>query len=112
MRRSFHTRLKRLEDQMQDNVVTNALRQAQTGPSEGLGERLLDTICSMKTRKHQDAMLDALGEHELAALMRPGEAAYMDTLPAAELLALAEGDPEAQRRIETGYKRWRRDQGL
>ena len=97
---------------MQDIVVTNALRQARTGSPEGLGERLLDTLCSMKTRKHQDAMLDALEAHELAALMRPGEAAYMDTLPDVELLALAVGEPEAQRRCETGYKRWRRDQGL
>ena len=112
MRRSFHTRLKRLEDQMQDIVVTNTLRQARTGPPAGLGKRLMDAICGIKTREYWDAMLDALEDHELAVLMRPGEAVYMDTLPDAELLALAEGDPEVQRRFKMGYRRWRKAQGL
>ena len=112
MRKNFDTRLHRLEAQMQPLVVASVLRQARAGLPEGLGERLLDAICGMKTREHQDAMLDALEDHELAVLMRPGEAEYMGTLPDAELLALADGDPEAKRRFETGYRRWRRDQGL
>jgi hypothetical protein len=112
MRKNFDARLQRLEEQMQPMVVASVLRQARTGPPAGLGERLLDAICGMKTREHQDAMLDALKDHELAVLMRPGEAEYMDTLPDAEILALAEDNPEAQRRFKMDYRRWRKAQGL
>jgi hypothetical protein len=72
----------------------------------------MDAMCALKTRDHQMALLNAMTDEELAALMRPGEAAYLSTLPDAEILALDNGDPEAQHRFETGYKRWRSDQGL
>ena len=67
----------------------------------------------MKTRQHQDAILDALTDEELEVLSgKPGLGMFLKGIPAAQLQALADGDPEAQHRFETGYKRWRRDQGL
>ena len=113
MRRHFDTRVTRLEGQMQDVVVAHALQQARPGPPETLGERLLDVICAMQTREHQDAILHVLTDAELAAVSgKPDFGRFAETMSDAQLLALAAGDPEAERQVEADYARWRKAQGL
>jgi hypothetical protein len=113
MRKNFDARLHRLEEQMQPMVVASVLRQARTGPPEDLGERLLDAICAMKTRQHQDAIFDALTPTQLEAVVgKPDFGRFLDSIPIVQLQALAAGDPAAQRQCEMDYRRWRKAQSL
>ena len=67
---------------------------------------LLDELDGMD-RATALTIMAQLTDAELEALMEPGAARLMDTLPQSELEALASGDRAAQRRIRPFLKEWR-----
>ena len=54
-----------------------------------------------------EGRMDQLTSEEIAALLGPEQRAFMDTLPTAELEALAKGDPIVQRRVGRAFQQSR-----
>ena len=93
------SRLAKVEARRRPWVVADVLRRArQCAPSE-LEAFLLAAVTAVD-RATARAIMEQLTDAEFEALIGPEMGAFLDTLPASELEAIARGDPVATRRLQ------------
>jgi hypothetical protein len=102
----LQTRLTKLQVQWRPWVVADVLRRArQCAPSE-VGAFLRAEVTAVD-RATAHAIMQQLTEAEWDALLGPELCAFIETLPADELEAMAHGDPGALQRVSRSYECWR-----
>jgi len=103
----LQTRLTKVQAQWRPWVVADVLRRArQCVPSE-VGV-VLNAAVATVDRATAHAIMQQLTEAEWDALLGPELCAFLETLPASELEAMAHGDPGALQRIWRSYQRGRK----
>ena len=103
----LQTRLTKLQAQWRPWVVADVLRRArQCAPSE-VGAFLRAEVTAVD-RTTASAIMQQLTEAEFEALLGPEMLAFVETLPAGEMEAMAHGDPGALQRVSRSYERWRK----
>src|SRR5215831_14054621 len=103
----LQTRLTKVQAQWRPWVVADVLRRArQCAPSE-VGVFLRAEVTAVD-RDTAVAIMQQLTDAEWDALLGPELCAFVETLPASELEALAYGDPGAFQRVSRSYQRWRK----
>jgi len=103
----LQTRLTKVQAQWRLWVVADVLRRArQCAPTE-VGA-FLHTALAMVDQATAHAIMQQLTEAEFEALLGPEMLAFVETLPASELEAMAHGDPGALQRVWWSYQRWRK----
>ena len=103
----LHARLAKLHAQWRPWVVEDVLRRArQCAPSE-VGAFLRAEVTAVD-RATAVAIMQQLTDAEWDALVGPELLAFVETLPASEIEALAHGDPGACQRVWRSYQRWRK----
>jgi hypothetical protein len=102
----LQTRLTKVQAQWRPWVVADVLRRArQCAPTEvGACLRAALTTVDQATAY---AIMQQLTEAEFEALLGPELLAFVETLPASEMEAMARGDPGALQRVWRSYQRWR-----
>jgi len=102
----LQTRLTKLQAQWRPWVVADVLRRArQCAPSE-VGAFLRAEVTAVD-RATAHAIMQQLTETEWDALLGPELCAFVESLPASELEAMAHGDPVALQRVSRSYQRWK-----
>ena len=102
----LQTRLTKVQAQWRPWVVADVLRRArQCVPSE-VGA-VLNAAVATVDRATVHAIMQQLTEAEFEALLGPELLAFVETLPASEMEAMARGDPGALQRVSRSYERWR-----
>jgi hypothetical protein len=103
----LQTRLTKVQAQWRSWVVADVLRRVrQCAPSE-VGAFLRAEVTAVD-RATAHAIMQQLTEAEWDVLLGPELCAFIETLPAGELEAMAHGDPGALQRVSRSYKRWRK----
>src|SRR5262245_56302893 len=102
----LQTRLTKVQAQWRPWVVAEVLRRArQCAPTEvGVFLRVEVTAVDRATAV---AIMQQLTEAEWDALLGPELCAFLGTLPASEMEAMAHGDPGALQRVWRSYQRWK-----
>ena len=105
----LQTRLTKVQAQWRPWVVADVLRRARLCAPSEVGAFLLAELLG-RDWATVEAIMDQLTEAEGAALdahIGPEPFAFMETLPASELDAVARVDPVALQRVSRSYQRWR-----
>ena len=99
----LHTRLAKVEAQWRPRVVADVLQRVRQCAPADLGEFLLAELTAVD-RATAHAIMDQLPDTALEALAGPDTVRHMETLPDAELAALARGDPAATRQFQRALR--------
>ena len=103
----LQTRLTKVQAQWRPWVVAEVLRRArQCAPTE-VGACLHAAVATVD-QATAHAIMQQLTEAEFEALLGPEMLAFVETLPASEMEAMAHGDPGALQRVSRSYQRWRK----
>ena len=103
----LQTRLTKLQAQWRPWVVADVLRRARECVPSEVGAFLIAELNAVG-RATASAIMQQLTEAEWDALLGPELCAFVETLPASELEAMAHGDPVALQRVSRSYQRWRK----
>ena len=102
----LQTRLTKLQAQWRPWVVADVLRRARQCAPQEVGACLRAALAAVD-RDTAAAIIVQLTEAEWDALLGPELLAFVETLPAGEMEAMAHGDPGALQRVSRSYERWR-----
>jgi hypothetical protein len=103
----LQTRLTKVQAQWRPWVVEDVLRRARQGAPSEVGAFLRAEVTAVD-RATAVAIMQQLTDAEWDALVGPELLAFVETLPASEMEALAHGDPGVFQRVSQSYQRWRK----
>src|SRR5262245_66150846 len=94
----LQTRLTKVQAQWRPWVVADVLRRARQCDPSAVGAVLRAEVATVD-QATAHAIMQQLTEAEWDALLGPELSAFLETLPASEMEAMAHGDPGALRRV-------------